>query len=84
MWRRGELEQGDQVARAGNTTLALMKRYEERLLEDMQSPQWLLLSTYPLIFSLPNELLILIFECTDSLASIKAARWYVNLRHCGD
>ena len=52
-----------------------MKRYEERLLEDMQSRRWkLLLSERPAIYNLPNELLILIFEYVEGVITLRAVR----------
>jgi hypothetical protein len=53
-----------------------MKRYEERLVEDMQSPYWkILVGEPPLIYRLlPTELLLLIIQISD-VADRRSLRW---------
>jgi hypothetical protein len=52
-----------------------MKRYEERLLEDMQSREWqILLTPCPPIYGLPNELLILIFGFVEGISTLRNVR----------
>lgn len=64
----------------------LLKRYEERLLEDMSSPQWILaVGDPPPILRLPVEILVHIVNMLTEkeaqeridLKSVLSLRWYL-------
>ncbi|KIM19411.1 hypothetical protein M408DRAFT_31249 [Serendipita vermifera MAFF 305830] len=52
-----------------------MKRYEERLLEDMKSHRWkVLLSEKPAIYNLPTEILLLVIDYIECILTLRALR----------